>query len=212
MSAERQSHFDPTTVVFNIEPLHSQNSDSFPENVTLLDPTLELNNQSLDDPTVELNNESLDGDTNHPNIDTPVTFNGFIYDQFLDNNSNNSNGYLSDNSGENFYEIDTDSDNEELPTYPISNIPMTVYDNDLPEFLNYDQDDQLNQWEYEEIDRVVLLLVLSKASHKLTYVILMGNLKFSSIPFLKTECGLFSQMLLTCMQDQNAIKVEGTDV
>ena len=152
MSAERQSHFDPTTVVFNIEPLDSQNSDPVPENVTLLDPTLELNNQSLDDPTLELNNESLDGDTNHPNIDTPVMFNGFIYDQFLDDNSNNSDGYLSDNSGENFYEIDTDSDNEELPTYPISNIQMTVYDNDLPEFLNYDQDDQLNEWEYEEID------------------------------------------------------------
>ena len=40
MSAEQQSQVDPTTVVFNIEPLDSQNSDSVPENVTLLDPTL----------------------------------------------------------------------------------------------------------------------------------------------------------------------------
>ena len=141
MSAEQQSQLDSTTVVFNIEPLDFQNIDSVPKNITLLDPTLELNNKSLD------------GDTNNPhNIDTPVMFNGFIYDEFFDDNSNDSDGYVSDNSGENFYEIDTDSDNEELPTYPISNMQMTVYDNDLPEFLHYDQDDQLNDWEYEEID------------------------------------------------------------
>ena len=29
---------------------------------------------------------------------------------------------------------------------------VTVFDNDLPEFLQNDQDDQLNNWEYEEID------------------------------------------------------------
>ena len=133
-------------------------------------------------------------------------------DEFLDDNSNNSDGYVSDNSGENFYEIDTDSDNEELPTYPISNIQMTVYDNDLPEFLHYDQDDQLNDWEYEEIDSGPSIGPFQRQVTKLTYVILMGNLKFSSIPFLKTECGLFSQILLTCMRDQNAMKMEGTDV
>ena len=76
-----------------------------------------------------------------------------VCDEFFDDfdNSNNIDSYSSDNSEE-FYEIDTDSDNEELPTYLITNIKVTAFDNDLPEFLQYDQDDQLNNWEYEEID------------------------------------------------------------
>ena len=51
-----------------------------------------------------------------------------------------------------FYEIDTDSDNGELPSYPITNMQMTFFDNDLPGLLQYNQDDQLTDWEYEELD------------------------------------------------------------
>ena len=41
----------------------------------------------------------------------------------------------------NFYEIDTDGDEEELPTYPITNLDITHFENDLPELVPYDQDD-----------------------------------------------------------------------
>ena len=47
----------------------------------------------------------------------------------------------SDQSGIDYYEIDTDSDDEELPTYPITNLRVTLFENDLPEFVPYDQDD-----------------------------------------------------------------------
>ena len=47
----------------------------------------------------------------------------------------------SDQSGIDYYEIDTDSDDEELPTYPITNLHVTLFENDLPEFVPYDQDD-----------------------------------------------------------------------
>ena len=79
-----------------------------------------------------------------------------IYDEFMDNNDldldNGSFSSDNDYSGDDFYEIDTDSDNEELPLYPITNMPMTFYVNDLPELLHYDQDDELSGWTYEEID------------------------------------------------------------
>ena len=42
----------------------------------------------------------------------------------MDNVDDNGSDF-SDNSGNDFYEIDTDSDNEELPSYPITNMQMT---------------------------------------------------------------------------------------
>ena len=36
----------------------------------------------------------------------------------------------SDQSGIDYYEIDTDSDDEELPTYPITNLGVTLFEND----------------------------------------------------------------------------------
>ena len=79
-----------------------------------------------------------------------------IYDEFMDNNDldldNGSFSSDNDYSGDDFYEIDTDSDNEELSLYPIMNMPMTFYVNDLPELLHYDQDDEFSGWTYEEID------------------------------------------------------------
>ena len=109
------------------------------------------------DPTTVVSNlETLDVQTSGSSGNSHSTdpSNTSVCDEFFDNfdNSNNIDSYSSDNS-EDFYEIDTDSDNEELPTYPIMNMKVTVFDNDLPEFLQYDQDDQLNNWEYEEIDR-----------------------------------------------------------
>ena len=109
----------------------------------------------FDPTTVVFNLETLDVQTSGSSGNSHSTdpSNTSIFDEFFDDfdNSNNIDSYSSDNS-EDFYEIDTDSDNEELPTYPITNMKVTVFDNDLPEFLQYDQDDQLNNWEYEEID------------------------------------------------------------
>ena len=58
----------------------------------------------------------------------------------------------SDQSGIDYYEIDTDSDDEELPTYPITNLRVTPFENDLPEFVPYDQDDIVSDWNHEIID------------------------------------------------------------
>ena len=101
----------------------------------------------FDPTTVVFNLEALDVQTSGSsgNSHSTDTSNTSVCDEFFDNfdNSNNIHSYSSENS-EDFYEIDTDSDNEELPTYPITNMKVTVFDNDLPEFLQYDQDDQLN--------------------------------------------------------------------
>ena len=117
----------------------------------------------VDPMTVVFNLDTLEPETHDPqNNDTDVTPNpsNEIYDEFIDNigndNGDNGSNFASDLSdfeyGEDFYQIDTDSDNEDLPPYPITNMQMTVFDNDLPEFLHYNQDDQLNDWDYEEID------------------------------------------------------------
>ena len=88
-----------------------------------------------------------------PNIDTLDESNTISDDIFHENdNANNFHSDYSDNSGDDYYEIDINSDNEDLPTYPITNMQMTVFDNDLLEFLHYHQDDQLNDWDYEELD------------------------------------------------------------
>ena len=109
----------------------------------------------VDETTVVFDIHTLDIETTNstPNIDTLDESNTISDDIFHENdNANNFDSDYSDNSGDDYYEIDTDSDNEDLPTYPITNMQMTVFDNDLPEFLHYHQDDQLNDWDYEELD------------------------------------------------------------
>ena len=58
----------------------------------------------------------------------------------------------SDEGDFNFYEIDTDSDEEELPTYPITNLDITHFENDLPKLVPYDQDDIASDWNHEILD------------------------------------------------------------
>ena len=114
----------------------------------------------VDPMTVVFNLDALEAETNDPqNNETDVTPNpsNEIYDECVDNIGNdNGSNFDSDLSDfeyeEDFYQIDTDSYNEDLPSYPIMNMQMTMFDNDLPEFLHYNQDDQLNDWDYEEID------------------------------------------------------------
>ena len=58
----------------------------------------------------------------------------------------------SDEGEFNFYEIDTDSDEEELPTYPITNLDITHFENDLPKLVPYDQDDIVSDWNHEILE------------------------------------------------------------
>ena len=109
---------------------------------------------SVDPSTVFLDLQTLEFQTNHSSSNSDVSDQEtIIYDEFMDNNdSENGDSSDNDNSGDDFYEIDTDSDNEELPSYPITNMPITIFVNDLPELLHYHQDDELSDWNYEQID------------------------------------------------------------
>ena len=68
----------------------------------------------------------------------------------IDNLPTDESDYLGDEL--NFYEIDTDSDDEELPTYPITNLDITHFKNDLLELVPYDQDDIISDWNHEILD------------------------------------------------------------
>lgn len=50
------------------------------------------------------------------------------------------------------YEISTDSDEDELTTYPINNIGMSVIEGDEVNQVLIDQDDELSNWIYEQSD------------------------------------------------------------
>ena len=118
---------------------------------------MSLQQVSVDPTTAVLNLQTFEFETNDSSSNSDVSDQAtVIYDEFMDNDNgdNGMDNYStdSDNSGDDFYEIDTDSDNEELPSYPITNMPMTIFDNDLPELLHFHQDDELNEWNYEELD------------------------------------------------------------
>ena len=66
--------------------------------------------------------------------------------------SSSSFDYESDDyDGDEFYEIDTDSEDDELPRYSLNNFEVTFY-SDMQHVLQFDVDDEVNEWEYEEID------------------------------------------------------------
>ena len=50
------------------------------------------------------------------------------------------------------YEISTDSENDELPTYPITNIRMTTVEGDEENGVVIDIDDELSNWIYKQSD------------------------------------------------------------
>ena len=147
---------------------------------------------AVDPSTVFFDLQTLEFQTNHSSSNSDVSDQEtIIYDEFMDNNdSDNGDSSDDDNSGDDFYEIDTDSDNEELLSYPITNMPMTLFVNDLPELLHYDQDDELSDWNYEQIDSGPSG-VLFVAIHAQTYKIYMANLKYFSMDYLMTGCGQF---------------------
>ena len=79
----------------------------------------------VDPTTVVFNLDTLEPETNDPQNNTDVTPNpsNDIYDEFIDNIDNdygsNFDSDLSDFEYGDFYQIDTDSDNEDLPLIPL---------------------------------------------------------------------------------------------
>ena len=140
--------FDGTSIQLDISPLQDESeSVDIQTSETDLDlETVQLQNDYLDSivetPQV-ISNETDQAISSHEQIDCDSAP---LYDEFFDDSESST------NSGDEFYEIDTDSDCEELPTYPLTNIPMTIFENDLPEYEQYDQNDQLNNWQYEASD------------------------------------------------------------
>ena len=109
----------------------------------------------LDNSNVEMNNSN-----NSPPSSSHPSESGYELEE--DN-------FSSDDSDNNFYEIETDSDEEELPTYPLTNFEMTIFQNDMPHLLMHEVDDELNEWDYKRIDSGSLTgPFLSKSSSNIT--------------------------------------------
>ena len=116
-----------------------------------LDLDVNISNEDSDNPTDDLpDNSDVDVDTSNINVETLPNVSNMESDDGSDSFSSDY------ESGNDFYEIDTDSDEEELPTYPLTNFEVSTFHNDMPHIvrniLEYDVDDEVNEWEYEEID------------------------------------------------------------
>ena len=96
-------------------------------------------------PTNDVNSQPFSPDTpDVPPEDIPIP-NEDVY-EFTDSDS------VSENYD--YYDIEADSDeeNDNLPSYPLTNIEMTDFDQDDPSLLVLEQEDQFNGWEYQRID------------------------------------------------------------
>ena len=133
--------------------------DSFDHVVEVdLDVDLDLD---VDNSNIEMNNSDNSSQS-------PPTSSEFS-DPFVSGYQLEQNDFSSDDSDNDFYEIETDSDEEELPTYPLTNFEMTIYQNNMPHLLMHEVDDELNEWEYETIDSGPLTgPFLSKSSSNIT--------------------------------------------
>ena len=92
----------------------------------------------------------LDMDTNNQNdlllvpdeIDYPPDFDNEIAS---DNDSSNSD--LTPNLDDYEMDVEPDNTNHQLPSYNITNFPMTNLENDDPALLLLDENDHYNEWE-----------------------------------------------------------------
>ena len=108
----------------------------------------------------------------------------------------------SDESGIEFYEIDTDSDDEELPTYPITNLDITEFLNDLPELVPFDPEDVVSDWDHEILDSGPQTGPFH--GHAQTTILdPNGKPEVFFNALLMKECGLFYLNLQTPTQGQN---------
>ena len=98
---------------------------------------------------IDVDNSNIEMNNSNNSSQSPPTSSEFS-DPFVSGYQLEQNDFSTDNSDNDFYEIETDSDEEELPTYPLTNFEMTIYQNDMPHLLMHEVDDELNEWEYEK--------------------------------------------------------------
>ena len=116
---------------------------------------------------LDVDNSNIEMNNSDNSSQSPPTSSEFS-DPFVTGYQLEENNFSTDDSDNDFFEIETDSD-EELPTYPLTNFQMTIYQNDMPHLLMYEVDDELNEWEYETIDSGPLTgPFLSKSSSIIT--------------------------------------------
>ena len=102
---------------------------------------------------IEFDLETLEPVLNSGNIDPPdiVDEIPFPYSPSESDPVNSRND--SDSSDNNdYYELSTDSEDDDLPTYPIDNLEMTVVEGTETNELLIDIDDTANDWSHEIID------------------------------------------------------------
>ena len=114
-----------------------------------LDLDLDLDNSNLD--SVE-SNISQDNSSHNSSetVQSQVPSSFDVSDQFENGYQLEESDFSLDNESD-FYEIETDSDEDEFLTYPLMNYEMTSFQNDMAHLLMYEVEDELNEWEYEEI-------------------------------------------------------------
>ena len=108
---------------------------------------------TVDETLVEFDLDTLEpiSPTSIQGSDSSPSLEGIETSPSIENLPTDESDY-SDEGDFNFYEIDTDSDEEELPMYPITNLDITHFENDLPELVPYDQDDIVSDWNHEILD------------------------------------------------------------
>ena len=102
----------------------------------------------------------LDLDTLQPVNSTDTNF-GTIQDTVdeieipdnFENTESDSDSFYNEDNNDDLYEISTDSENEELPMYPITSIHMSTVEGDEESDVLIDQDDELSNWIYEQSDQ-----------------------------------------------------------
>ena len=99
---------------------------------------------------VKFDLETLEPVLNTPNIDASDVVDEipFLYSP----SSSNTNDSDTDLSQNNYYELSTDSEDEDLPTYSIKNFKMTVVEGSETNPLLIDIDDVINDWTNEIVD------------------------------------------------------------
>ena len=138
----------------------------------------------------------LDLDTLQPVNSTDTNF-GTVQDTVdeieipdnFENTESDSDSFYNEDNDDDLYEISTDSENEELPMYPITNIHMSTVEGDEESDVLIDQDDELSNWIYEQSDQgplcghfwQILTLLLK---------IRIRNLKYTFKHYLMNICGL----------------------
>ena len=102
----------------------------------------------------------LDLDTLQPVNSTDTNF-GTVQDTVdeieipdnFENTESDSDSFYNEDNNDDLYEISTDSENEELPMYSVTNIRISTVEGDEESDVLIDQDDELSNWIYEQSDQ-----------------------------------------------------------